>query len=113
QEGVLLADGEGIIRACNRSASRILGLPPEAVIGTPLAAAAQGLFHGDGSPVKVEDVPAAVVLRTGKPMSDVVLIVQRPDGGRSWVSANIEPLVSPDEAKPSGVLLTLVDVTQR
>jgi hypothetical protein len=92
RKGVLLADGgrndPRVQPQCLPHSGRASGSRDRHA----LAAAAQGLFHGEGSPVKVEDVPASVVLRTGTPMSDVVLIVQRPDGSRSWVSANIEPL---------------------
>ena len=73
QEGVVLLDADGRLRACNASAERILGLSAEEITGrTPLDPRWRAI-HEDGAPFSGETHPDVVALRTGQPCSNVVM----------------------------------------
>jgi PAS domain S-box-containing protein len=54
----------------------------------------------------------ADVLETGKPVRDDEITVERPDGGRSTILVNIDPLVNSD-GKPVGAISCFQDITER
>jgi PAS domain S-box-containing protein len=54
----------------------------------------------------------ADVLETGKPVRDEEITVEGPNGERSTVLVNIDPLVSPD-GKPIGAISCFQDITER
>ena len=58
-------------------------------------------------------VPGYSSLRTGKMMREVSLCIRRPDGGERWVSVNYQPLRDPAEEEPRGVVISIMDVTDR
>jgi PAS domain S-box-containing protein len=83
-EGVVIQDGEGVIRACNASACRILGLTEDQILGrTPLDPQWKTI-HEDGSPFPGETHPIVRTLRTGRPCEHVVMGVYRPVWSRRF-----------------------------
>jgi PAS domain S-box-containing protein len=54
----------------------------------------------------------AEVVATGKPVRDEEIMVERPDGERSAILLNIDPLVGAD-GKPTGAISCFQDVTER
>src|SRR5262249_7196053 len=113
QDGVVLLDTEGAIRACNASAERILGLSADQIMGrTPRDPRWQAIQE-DGTPLPDEISPALVTLRTGKPCRDIVAGVGRPDGALTWVSVNSQPLFQADGTTLSGVVVSFEDITER
>lgn len=52
-------------------------------------------MHEDGSPFPGETHPASVSLRTGQPVTGVVMGVHHPDGRVVWISINTVPLQKP------------------
>jgi PAS domain S-box-containing protein len=113
QEGVVLLGADGCIRACNASAERSLGLSAEQIMGrTPLDPRWQAI-HEDGSPFPGETHPVMVTLRTGRPCSNVVMGVRKPNGEFTWVSINSQPLFRADESTPYAVVASFSDITKR
>ena len=113
EDGIVLVDAGGEIRACNASAERILGLSSEQMIGRAARDARWRSIHADGSSFPSDAYPVMVTLRTGEPCFDVVMGVYKPTGELTWVSINSEPLTHPGQSAPYAVLAVLKDITER
>jgi PAS domain S-box-containing protein len=113
QDGIVLLDADGSIRACNASAERILGLSADQMLGRTSLDPRWGAIREDGTPFPEESRPPVVTLRTGKPCSNVVMGVRRPDGTVIWLSVNSQPLLNPDGTTLAGVVACFADVTDR
>jgi PAS domain S-box-containing protein len=113
QDGILVLDADGSIRACNGSAERILGLSAEQIIGRTAVDPRWRAVHEDGSPFPAEMFPAAMTLRTGQRCSNIIMGVYKPDGALTWISINSEPLFEADGATLGGVVASFEDITER
>jgi PAS domain S-box-containing protein len=111
QDGIVLLDADGSIRACNASAERILGLSADQMMGRTPLDPRWGAIREDGSPFPDEARPPVVTLRTGQPCSNVIMGVQRSDGTVAWLSVNSQPLFHPNGTTLSGVVACFADVT--
>jgi two-component system, cell cycle sensor histidine kinase and response regulator CckA len=107
-EGVIFLDAGGRIIFSNRRAEEILGLTADQMAGRTSVDPRWAAIHEDGSPFPGETHPAMVTLRTGQPLSNVVMGVHKPDGTLNWISINSR-LVQGD---PSGVVTTFNDITE-
>jgi len=112
-EGVVVIDAEGVVRTGNASAERILGLPSEQLTGRSLHDERWKTIHEDGSVFPVDEYPAAVTLRTGEPCASVVMGIYRPDGRLRWIDINSRPLPAEGGARPSAVVVSFSDITER
>jgi PAS domain S-box-containing protein len=113
EEGIVLQDATGAIRACNASAERILGLSVDQMMGRSSMDPRWRSVHEDGSPFPGDEHPAMVTLRTGQPLSNVLMGVHRPEDTLAWISINSQPLFGPGSAQPSGVVTSFTDITER
>jgi PAS domain S-box-containing protein len=113
EEGIVLQDASGAIRACNASAERILGLTVDQMMGRTSVDPRWRAVHEDGSPFPGEEHPAMVTLRTGQPQSNVLMGVHHPDGALVWISINSQPLFRQGSPLPSAVVTSFTDTTQR
>jgi PAS domain S-box-containing protein len=112
-EGVVLLDREGIIRACNPAAARILGHPPEAIIGRNSIPARGVTVREDGSPLAPEDHPSMTTLRTGEPQSQIVMGIVVSKDKTVWISVSTQPLQREGESRPYAVVASFADITER
>jgi eukaryotic-like serine/threonine-protein kinase len=112
QNGILVLDANGSIRACNGSAERILGLSAEQITGRTALDPRWRAIHEDGSPFPGETFPVAVTMRTGQPCSQITMGVYKPDGDLTWISINTEPLFEADGTL-GGVVASFEDITER
>src|SRR5690606_18790077 len=64
----------------------------------------------DGSEIPPAECPMAVALREGRSIRGQELIVERPDGERSWVIPHPDPIFDADGAL-AGAANVLVDIT--
>jgi len=113
QDGIVLLDANGSIRACNASAERILGLSAEQMMGRTSLDPRWQAIHEDGTAFPGATFPAAVTLRTGEPCSNVIMGVHKPNGQLTWISINSQPLFRPDQTTLSGVVASFTDITGR
>ncbi|MGH7534669.1 MAG: hypothetical protein ACREMG_03685 [Gemmatimonadales bacterium] len=67
----------------------------------------------DGSPVPLDEHPALVTLRTGRPCRRVVMGIETPEGRLVWIEINSQPLIQPDRAHLYGVVVSFSDITER
>ncbi|MEG4942711.1 PAS domain S-box protein [Microcoleus sp. F4-D5] len=112
-EGIVLQDTDGVIRTCNASAKRILGLSRKQMMGRTSVDPRWQAVREDGSPFPGEEHPAIVTLRTGKACSNVVIGVQKPDNSFTWISINSQPLFRAGEPLPYAVVASFADITAR
>jgi PAS domain S-box-containing protein len=113
EEGIALQDASGQIRACNASAERILGLTADQMMGRTSVDPRWRAVREDGSPFPGDEHPAMVTLRTGKPLSNVLMGVHKPEGELAWISVNSQPLFGQGGPLPSGVVTSFTDITER
>ena len=113
QDGAVLLDADGSIRACNASAQRILGLSADQIMGRTSFDPRWRAIHEDGSPFPGETHPAVITLRTGRPCFHVVMGVHKPGGELTWISINSEPLFREDGTTLAGVAASFSDITDR
>lgn len=112
-EGIVLLDADGGIRACNASAERILALSADQMIGRTSLDPRWRAIHEDGSAFPGETHPAWVTLHTGKPLSNIVMGVHKPDGTLTWILVNSQPLFEADGTSLTGVVASFADITDR
>jgi PAS domain S-box-containing protein len=110
QTGLVIADAHGCIVQCNAAAADILGLHQDEITGRTSMDPAWRCVHEDGSLFPGETHPAMEVLRMGRPVKDVTMGVERPDGSLTWISINSAPLTE-TEGGPGSVTI-FMDVTR-
>ena len=110
-EGVLIKNRAGKVVQANPSASTILGISHDNLLGLKLDDPEWVRLHEDGSPYLPEHTPASEVLRTGKAISNRVVGIHDPNGEVKWLHLSASPLFEPFEVKPSYVISTFSDVT--
>jgi PAS domain S-box-containing protein len=111
-EGIVLQDRDGAIQTCNASAEQILGLSAEQMIGRQSIAPRWRTIHEDGTPFPGDQQPAAVTLRTGKPCTDVIMGIHKPDDALIWLIVNSLPIFRDGEAEPHAVVCSFGDITE-
>jgi PAS domain S-box-containing protein len=111
QDGILILDAGGGFRSCNAAAERILGLSADEIGRTPHDPRWRSVLE-DGSPTPGEN-PAMVTLRTGRPCTDKVMGVYKPDGTLTWITVNAQPLFQADGRTLAGVAVSFEDITER
>ena len=85
-EGLIVHDQDGTIINCNPAAERILGLTRSQLEGrTPMDRSWRAI-RDDGTPFPASELPAMVTLRTGQPLTSVIMGVRRPDDSLAWLS---------------------------
>lgn len=112
-EGVVIQLEDGQITTCNASAERILGLTPEQMIGRTSIDLDGRTVREDGSPFPGGQHPAMITLRTGQPVSNVLMGIHKSDQTLTWISINSQPLFHLNQSQPYAVVTTFADITER
>lgn len=112
-EGVIVIDDQGILRSCNSSASAILGLPAEYLLGRPMDSSNWPVIRRDGSPFPTQQYPTVVAMNTGKPVTDVEFGFYRATGELLWLRLSARPLFRHGQSRPHAIVASFEDVTQR
>lgn len=112
REGVILQDEDGVIKAANPAAERILGLRRDQATGRTNADPAWQSIREDGSPYPPEEHPAMLALKAGVQVDEAVMGLRRPSGELVWIAINARPIRDPD-GSVRGVVTTFVDVSER
>ncbi|MEW6667017.1 MAG: PAS domain S-box protein [Thermodesulfobacteriota bacterium] len=113
-QGIVYQAADGRITAANPAAERILGLSLGEMQGRSSADPRWGAIREDGSEFPGEEHPSMVVLRTGKPVSEVMMGVFNPrENEYRWIRIHAVPEFRPGEDKPYQVYTTFDDITER
>jgi PAS domain S-box-containing protein len=110
-EGVVLQSADGRILTANASAEAILGSSKERREGKNLINPKWRTIHEDGSPFPSDEHPVGATLRTGKPCTNVIMGLQKPDGELRWISINTQPLIRASQEKAHAVVASFSDIT--
>ncbi|HAJ59456.1 MAG TPA: hypothetical protein DCP31_09460, partial [Cyanobacteria bacterium UBA8543] len=112
-EGIILQESTGVIRTYNAAAERILGLSAQQLMGQAAIDPRWRAVKEDGEPFPRAENPLTVTLRTGQPLTDVLMGIYKPDGTLTWLSINSQPLFRPNETTPYAAVASLTDITKR
>lgn len=112
-EGVILQDNQHVILSFNASAERILGVRGEEVVGKSSFDIMWNCVTLQGFPCPVDEHASTITLRTGKPLSNVVMGIFKGSGDTVWISVNTRPLIRDGETLPYAVVISFSDITER
>ena len=112
-EGVVVQDSEGSIVECNAGAEQILGLTADQIRGRTSMDPHWQAIREDGSPFPGEEHPISIAMRTGQPVSDVVMGVTHPHTGLRWISINARPIHALGTDRITGAVASFQDITER
>jgi PAS domain S-box-containing protein len=105
---VYATDAEGRVTYANRAASELAGREPK--LGEDRWCVSWKLRDADGAPLALEDCPMAVTLREGRPVRNVQVFAERPDGACVPVMPYPTPLFD-SEGALAGAVNILVDIS--
>lgn len=108
-EGVVVHAPSGEILAHNAAACDILGLTSDQLRGRTSMDPRWRAVREDGSPFPGEEHPAMVTLRTGDPVSGVLMGVEHPGAGQRWIQISSR---ATDVDGGRHVIATFTDVTE-
>jgi PAS domain S-box-containing protein len=112
-EGVVFQDARDRVLDCNDAACRILGLSRAQLLGVDSMDPRWNAIAADGQAFDFSQHPSVIAQRSGQPVREVLMGVNRPDGRRVWISINSQPLIAPGAQTPHATVTSFVDVTAR
>ncbi len=107
---VYTCDASGRVTHYNEAAATLWGRRPE--IGKDLWCGSWKIYAADGSPVDVEQCPMALAIREGRAIRAGEVIIERPDGSRSFILPHPNPIRDASGAVVGAVNM-LVDLSER
>ena len=110
-EGVVVIGADGRYAFTNEAAKSILGTE-ETVVGRHHDDSLWKLTTSDGRPVPVDEMPLAIVMRTGEPVLDAEYCATLPDGRKVDLAINARPFRD-EEQRLLGVAMSFGDITKR
>jgi PAS domain S-box-containing protein len=110
-EGVSKQAADGRVVTANARAPEILGLTEDQLLGRDSHDPRWGCVREDGTPYPGDEHPPMIALRTGRPVFDVTLGIDKPDGSRRWLRVNSVPLFEDGAAAPVAVVSSFLDIT--
>ena len=106
---VYTTDATGTITFCNRAAIDMAGRTP--IIGLDQWCVTFRLYHPDGTPLPHEQCPMAIALKERRPVRDVEIMAERPDGQLVPVMPFPTPLFD-RSGKMVGAVNVLVNISK-
>jgi len=107
---VYTTDMQGRLTHFNQAAVKFSGRAPE--LGTDQWCVTWKLYWPDGTPMRHDQCPMAVLIREGRIQDGMEAIAERPDGTRRWFIPFPRPLRD-REGRMTGGMNMLLDITQR
>lgn len=115
-EGIIVQGRDGELIFSNESAERIMQLANRAASTDDRRAFFEQAIHDQhGNHLPLDEQPSFVTLRTGQPISNVLIQVRHPNESEPWMwlQVNSEPIYRTGEVEPYAAVVTLVDVTEQ
>src|SRR3989440_3941732 len=110
-DGILIYDKALNVVSGNQAAERILGLPLAEIIGAAGFTSLLPCIHADGSPLREDERPTRLTVRTGKPLTGQIVGIRRPGGDVTWLSVKTAFLRRSGQSDWYGVVSTIADIT--
>jgi len=107
---VYTCDAQGYITLYNQAAVVLWGREPE--LGKDVWCGSWRIYQPDGASLPLDQCPMAVAMREGRPIRDVEIVIERPDGTRRHVLPHPDPVCNASGAVIGSVNM-LVDITER
>ena len=108
---VYTTDIDGYITLYNKAATELWGRLPE--IGKDKWCGAWKIYKSDGiTRLPLDQSPMAILLKTGKKVTNEEIIIERPDGGRRNILPNPEPIYD-FSGNMMGAVNMLLDITEK
>ncbi|MEQ8518553.1 MAG: PAS domain S-box protein [Cytophagales bacterium] len=111
-EGLVVQDNTDKIILANESAAAILGLSMKQLLGKDSYDPHWKALKIDGSPLKPEEHPAMITLKTGRALDDQIMNVHTGNGHRKVISINTRP-IKDDNGKITGAVASFTDITEK
>ncbi|MDP3154274.1 MAG: CHASE domain-containing protein [Archangium sp.] len=109
-DGIIMADGHGVIRLFNEAAAQLYGVPRNEVL-SPDWKPTYRVLTVEGATIPPEQAPLTRALR-GELVHETRWVVHRPDGGNRVLTGTASPLKNPDGSS-AGAVLVMRDETER
>ncbi len=109
-EGVILIAPDGQIVEANPSAQSILGLTHREITGRNYTSPDWKILRPDGTGMPVQEMAGPRAMREERPVKDMVMGIERPDGSVTWLNVSASPLINAT-GKLEGVVGTFADIT--
>nr|WP_246731601.1 HWE histidine kinase domain-containing protein [Methylocapsa sp. S129] len=109
---VCLCGSDGVILRYNRRAIQLWDRRPRLDAPEDRFCGSSRLYHLDGRHLPHAETPMAHVLRTGLPVGDIDVVIERPDGSRVVALCDIEPLLDA-RGSVEGAINCFRDITAR
>jgi PAS domain S-box-containing protein len=109
---VYLCDASGLIKWYNARAVELWGREPDSASTDERFFGSYKIYHPDGTFIPHWETPIAELLRTGIPVHNRELMVERPDGSRITVLVNIAPIKN-EQGEVIGAINCFEDITER
>lgn len=112
--GIVYQDAEGHIISANPAAERILGLSIDQMQGRKSTDPLWGAIHEDGTVFPGDSHPTMLAIKTGKPVSDVVMGINKPMAEHPiWIKINATPIFKKAKEKVDYAYSIFEDITER
>ena len=105
---VYTCDQDGYIKSYNTAATELWGCAPQ--IGKDKWCGSEKLYTSDGQPLALDECPMATTLKTGKAVSGIEIIMERPDGVKRYLLPHPRPVYD-ESGNLRGAVNTLIDLT--
>ena len=112
EEGVLLHDVDGRIRAASPGSQSLLGVSTEALLERRSLLEILTAWDVTGRPLPLAECPSLRCHHTAQPQPEVVLRANRPDERVVWLAVRCQPLFAKDRSR-AGTITFFDDVTER
>jgi len=112
EEGVLVVDHQGTVRASNDSAMRILGARVILGSGDFVFTGRRPARKPEGGTYAPDELPIARALAERSAVGNLVLGVIDDDGHTQWLSVSAQPLPDGEAANGTAVVCSVSDITE-
>ncbi|HWD38885.1 MAG TPA: diguanylate cyclase, partial [Fimbriimonas sp.] len=110
EDGVLLVDSSGLIQVANPTASELVGIAAEELLGTSIHDAKWQLVDELGNELPNEDRPLSRAL-CGERIEGLELRLQRPDETCFWIRVSAIPLYRDGFEQPYAAVASFLDIS--
>ncbi len=107
-----ILDKEGKITYANHLAEEVLGITKNEITSRTYNAPHWRIKDLNGDFLPDENLPFHIVKKTGKPVFDVIHIIEWPNGDMKILSINGSPIFDQNK-QVDGVICTMMDITQK
>lgn len=110
-EGLVIYDGNGVIKEINQTALNIFGMTKAEMIGMPYYSSNITVMDEAGNVLNADSLCISHVMDKGAPAKNVIRGVKRSDGTVTWFTASITPVFNP-ENEMEEIVHVLTDITE-